>query len=212
MALAGVVAMMASGIALAQKSTANPAAAAVAMTTPTSGPVAPIKAKVFTEFGTTRTDNYYWLNKPTDPAVLKYLNAENAYFDQQMAPALPLQKKLAQEIKNRIKQEDATEPYRDNGYLYYTRYEFGREYPIYCRKKGSSIAPEEIIINGDEVGSGQSYFRIGDFAVSDNNQLLAFSTDTVSRRLFTLHFKNLATGKDYPERIYNTGGEIFFYD
>ena len=208
MALAGAVAMMASGIALAQKPTTTPVAAPVAMATPSSAPVAPIKAKVFTEFGGSRTDNYYWLNKPTDPAVLKYLNAENTYFDQQMAPAVPLQKKLAQEIKNRIKQEDATEPYRDNGYYYYSRYEFGREYPIYCRKKGSNIAPEEIIINGDEMGSGQSYFRIGDLAVSDNNQLLAFSTDTVSRRLFTLHFKNLATGKDYPERIYNTGGEM----
>ena len=195
MALAGAGAALAGGGAFAQ-------------TVPTAPPVAPIKPKVFTDFGIQRTDNYYWLNKPTDPVVLKYLNAENTYYDQQMAAVVPLQKKLAQEIKNRIKQEDATEPYRDNGYYYYSRYEFGREYPIYCRKKGSVIGAEEILLNGDEMGTGRPYFQIGDWAVSDNNQLLAFSTDTVSRRLFTLRFRNLATGNDYPERIQNTGGEM----
>ncbi|GAB3869491.1 oligopeptidase B [Hymenobacter segetis] len=173
-----------------------------------SAPVAPIKPKVFTDFGITRTDNYYWLNQPTDPTVLKYLEAENGYYDQQMAGAKENQKKLAQEIKNRIKQEDSSEPYRDNGYYYYSRYEFASEYPVYCRKKGSVINPEEILLNGDEMGTGQAYFQIGDWAVSDNNQLLAFSVDTVSRRLYTLRFKNLATGKNYPERIANTGGEV----
>ncbi|UOQ96978.1 S9 family peptidase [Hymenobacter sp. 5317J-9] len=173
-----------------------------------SAPVAPLKPKVFTDFGITRTDNYYWLNQPSDPAVLKYLNAENAYYDQQMAGAKETQKKLAQEIKNRIKQEDSSEPYRDNDYYYYTRYEFASEYPIYCRKKGSLIATEEVLLNGDEMGTGRPYFQIGDWAVSDNNQLLAFSVDTVSRRLYTLRFKNLATGKDYPERIPNTSGEV----
>ena len=131
-----------------------------------SAPVAPIKPKVFTDFGITRTDNYYWLNQPTDPAVLKYLNDENGYYDKQMAGAQALQKKLALEIKNRIKQDDATEPYRDNGYYYYSRYEFASEYPIYCRKKGSVINPEEILLNGDEMGTGQAYFQIGDWAVS----------------------------------------------
>jgi oligopeptidase B len=195
MALAGAGAALAGGGAFAQ-------------TAPVAPPVAPIKPKVFTDFGIQRTDNYYWLNQPTDQPVLKYLNAENTYFDQQMAAAVPMQKKLAQEIKNRIKQEDATEPYRDNGYYYYSRYEFGREYPIYCRKKGSVIGTEEILLNGDEMGTGQAYFQIGDWAVSDNNQLLAFSTDTVSRRLYTLRFRNLATGKNFPERIANTGGEV----
>ena len=157
MALAGAGAALAGGGAFAQ-------------TAPVAPPVAPIKPRVFTDFGVQRTDNYYWLNKPADPAVLKYLNAENDYYDQQMATTVPLQKKLAQEIKNRIKQEDATEPYRDNGYYYYSRFEFGREYPIYCRKKGSAIGTEEILLNGDEMGTGQAYFQIGDLAVSDNNQ------------------------------------------
>ncbi|GAB2714693.1 oligopeptidase B [Hymenobacter frigidus] len=173
-----------------------------------SAPVAPIKPKVFTDFGVTRTDNYYWLNQPTEPAVLKYLNDENGYFDQQMSGAKAMQKKLAAEIKNRIKQEDATEPYRDNGYYYYSRFEFASEYPIYCRKKGSAIGTEEVLLNGDEMGTGKKYFQIGDWAVSDNNQLLAFSVDTVSRRLYTLRFKNIATGKLFPECIANTGGEV----
>ena len=171
-------------------------------------PVAPIKPKVFTNFGIQRTDDYYWLNQPTDPTVLNYLNAENAYYDKQMAGAQVMQKKLAAEIKGRIKQDDASEPYRDNGYYYYARYEFASEYPIYCRKKGSIVGPEEVLLNGDEMGTGQAYFQIGDWAVSDNNQILAFTVDTVSRRLYTLQFKNIATGKLMPERIINTGGEV----
>ncbi|WP_426060848.1 S9 family peptidase [Hymenobacter sp. B1770] len=171
-------------------------------------PVAPIKPKVFINFGVTRTDNYYWLNQPTNAEVLKYLNAENAYFDKQMAGAQATKKKLVAEIKGRIKQEDASVPYRDNGYYYYTRFEFGSEYPIYCRKKGSTIESEEVLLNGDEMGTGRPYFQIGDWAVSDNNQFLAFTADTVSRRLYTLRFKNLLTGQLFPERIANTGGEV----
>ncbi len=173
-----------------------------------SAPVAAIKPKVFTNFGVTRTDNYYWLNQPTDPAVLSYLTAENAYCDKQLAGTKTLQQKLVAEIKARIKQEDATVPYRDNGYLYYSRFEFGGELPIYCRKQGSSVAPEEVFLNADELSTGRPYFQIGDWAVSDNNQLLAYTADTVSRRLYTLRFKNLATGTLFPERITNTGGEV----
>ncbi|MBF9236676.1 S9 family peptidase [Hymenobacter sp. BT683] len=173
-----------------------------------SAPVAAIKPKVFTDFGITRTDNYYWLNQPTNPEVLKYLTAENAYYDKQMAGTKTLQQKLVAEIKGRIKQEDATVAYRDNGYLYYSRFDFGGEYPIYCRKKGSSVEIEEVILNADELGAGRPYYQIGDWAVSDNNQLLAYTADTVSRRLYTLRFKNLVTGMLYPERIANTGGEV----
>ena len=125
-----------------------------------------------------------------------------------MAGAVATQRKLVEEIKGRIKQEDASVPYRDNGYYYYSRYATGSEYPIYCRKKGSTTAPEEVLLDANKMGAGKSYFQIGDWAVSDNNQLLAYSTDTVSRRLYTLQFKNMATGKRLPERIANTGGEV----
>ena len=99
-------------------------------------------------------------------------------------------------------------PYRDNGYQYYTRFDLGGEYPVYCRKKGSTVESEEVLLDANEMGAGRSYFQIGDWAVSDNNQLLAYTADTVSRRLYTLQFKDLATGKLYPERIANTGGEV----
>ena len=173
-----------------------------------SAPVAPIKPKLFTNFGITRTDNYYWLNQPTSPEVLKYLNAENAYYDKQMAGTKATQLKLVAEIKGRIKQEDASVPYRDNGYYYYSRFEPDGEYPVYCRKKGSEIETEEVLLDANELGAGRPYFQIGDWAVSDNNQLLAYTADTVSRRLYTLRFKNLVTGQLYPERIANTGGEV----
>ena len=172
-----------------------------------STPVAPIKPKVFTNFGVTRTDNYYWLNKPDDPEVLNYLNAENTYFDKQMVGAQDTEQKLVAEIKSRIKQEDASVPYRDNGYLYYSRFDQGAEYPVYCRKKGSTAGDEEVILDANDLGLGRPYFQVGGWAVSDNNQLLAYTADTVSRRLYTLRFVNLGTGKPYPERIYNTGGE-----
>ncbi|MDB5234582.1 MAG: protease 2 [Hymenobacter sp.] len=173
-----------------------------------SAPAAPIKPKVFTNFGITRTDNYYWLNQPTSPEVLQYLNDENSYYDKQMAGAQATQQKLIAEIKGRIKQEDASVPYRDNGYLYYSRFDQGAEYPVYCRKKGSSAGNEEVLINVNDLGLGRSYYQIGDWAVSDNNQMLAYTADTVSRRLYTLRFKNIATGQLYPEKIYNTGGEV----
>ncbi|SNC64189.1 oligopeptidase B [Hymenobacter gelipurpurascens] len=170
-------------------------------------PVAAIKPKALTSPFGTRTDNYYWLNEPENQEVLDYLNAENAYFEEQMAQAKGLQEKLFQEIKGRIKEQDESVPYRDNGYYYYTRYEEGGEYPIYCRKQGSLSAPEEVLLNANEMGKDESYFDIGDFEVSDDNRLLAYSTDTVSRRLYTLRFRNLQTGQLYPEAIENTSGE-----
>jgi oligopeptidase B len=173
-------------------------------------PTPPIAAtkphQLVSPFGT-RTDNYYWLNEPENPEVIEYLNAENAYFEEQMAPTKALQEKLFQEIKGRIKEQDESVPYRHNGYYYYTRYEEGGEYPIYCRKAGSLSAPEEVLLNANEMGQGESYFDIGDFEVSDNNEVLAYSTDTVSRRLYTLRFRNLKTGELYPEEIPNISGE-----
>jgi len=155
----------------------------------------------------TRTDNYYWLNERENPQVLDYLKAENTYFDQQMAPVKALEDKLFTEMKGRIKEQDESVPFRDNGYYYYTRYETGGEYPLYCRKAGSLQGTEEVLLNGNQMGQGHSYFAIGGYEVSDNNELLAFSTDTVSRRLYTLRFKNLKTGQLYPEKNCQRGGQ-----
>lgn len=169
-------------------------------------PVAAIKPKqLVSPFGT-RTDNYYWLNERENPEVIKYLDAENSYFDQQMTSVKGLEEKLFQEMKGRIKEQDESVPYRENGYYYATRYEAGAEYPIYSRRKGDLKAPEEVLLNANQMGKGRSYFAIGGLSVSDNNQVMAYSTDTVSRRLYTLRFKDLKTGKPYPEKIVNTEG------
>jgi oligopeptidase B len=179
------------------------AASSSAMSTP---PIATIKAKELVSPNGTRTDNYYWLNERENPQVLDYLKNENAYADQQMASVKPLEERLFTEMKGRIKEQDASVPYRDHGYYYYTRYETGGEYPLYCRKEGSLTAAEEIMLNGNEMGQGKAYFAIGGYEVSDDNQTLAYGVDEVSRRLYTLHFKNLKTGELYPEKIANTAG------
>ncbi|WBA43831.1 S9 family peptidase [Hymenobacter canadensis] len=169
-------------------------------------PVAALQPKELKSPFGTRLDNYYWLNERENPAVISYLNAENAYTEQQMAPVKELEEKLFQEIKGRIKEQDESVPYRDNGYYYYTRFEAGAEYPIYCRKKGSLGAKEEILLNANDLGKGKDYYQIGGFEVSDDNQVLAYSEDVVSRRLYTLRFRNLQTGQLYPEQIPNTSG------
>ncbi|WP_426491795.1 S9 family peptidase [Hymenobacter sp. 102] len=183
--------------------------AVFAQSTPATMPKPPVAAlkpkELKSPFGT-RLDNYYWLNERENPEVISYLNAENAYFEQQMAPVKGLEEKLFQEIKGRIKEQDESVPYRDNGYYYYTRFEAGAEYPIYCRKKGSLSAKEEILLNANELGKGKAYYQIGGFEVSDDNQVLAYSEDVVSRRLYTLRFRNLQTGQLYPEQIPNTSG------
>ncbi|RSK41284.1 S9 family peptidase [Hymenobacter perfusus] len=169
-------------------------------------PVAALQPKELKSPFGTRLDNYYWLNERENPEVISYLNAENAYTEQQMAPVKGLEEKLFQEIKGRIKEQDESVPYRENGYYYYTRFEAGAEYPIYCRKKGSLSAKEEILLNANELGKGKDYYQIGGFEVSDDNQVLAYSEDVVSRRLYTLRFRNLQTGQLYPEQIPNTSG------
>lgn len=156
--------------------------------------------------GETRIDPYFWLNQRENPAVLEYLQEENAYLESQLAHTKPLQEKIFQEITGRIKQEDQSVPYLENGYYYLTRFESGKEYPIYSRKKGSLDAEEEILLNVNELASGHAYFSVGDKAVSPNNRFLAFGEDTLSRRIYTLRFKDLVTGEFLPEQIPNTTG------
>ena len=141
--------------------------------------------------------------------MINYLNAENAYLDQVLAPVKDLQTKLFEEMKGRIKQQDESVPYRENGYYYYTRYITGGEYPIYCRKKGSLTDTEEMMFDGNKLAKGHAYYQLGGYEVSDNNELAIFAEDTVSRRLYTLRIKNLKTGKIYPEVIPNTEAGSF---
>jgi oligopeptidase B len=173
-----------------------------------SAPSAKKIKKEFTEFGTTRIDNYYWLNDRENQEVIDYLEAENAYTKAVLAETEVLQDKIYQEIVGRIKQTDMSVPYELNGYTYYTRYEEGKEYPVYCRKKLAEGAEEQIMLDGNAMAVGHPFFQIGGWEVSTNNNMLVYSVDTVSRRKYTIHFKNLETGKVYEESIPNTSGNV----
>lgn len=156
--------------------------------------------------GDVRVDNYYWLNNREDQKVIDYLNAENAYYEEMTAHTKAFQEDLFQEMKSRIKEDDESVPYFKNGYYYITRFEKGKDYPIYSRKKGSLNAPEEILFDCNEMAEGHSYFNLGGLNVSPDNNLVAFGVDYVSRRQYTIQVKNLKTGEIYPEKITNTTG------
>ncbi len=183
-------------------------------------PVAEKVKKELTIHNHTRTDNYYWLKERENQKVIDYLTAENAYKDEVMKEVKPFQEELYQEIIGRIKQTDESVPYRLRGYYYYVRFEEGKEYPVYCRKKGSlETGKEEIMLNVNEMAEGHEFYRIASFQVSKNNELLTFGVDTVGRRKYTIHVKNLATGEVYKDAIPNTTGrgvwandnKTFFY-
>lgn len=176
------------------------------MTQAQKPPVAPEKPKELTTHGHTRIDNYYWLNNREDPEVINYLNAENDYLEQVLAPVKTLREQLFEEMKGRIKQQDESVPYKEGNYYYYTRFIEGGEYPLHCRKMGSLEAAEEIILDENELAKNHSYYDIGGLEVSDNEELVAFGEDTVSRRLYTLRIKNLKTGEIFPDAIPDTEG------
>lgn len=180
-----------------------------AQPTPVAAPKAAIKPKELITNGHKRIDNYYYLNERENPEVIKYLNAENAYLDQELAPVKGLQDKLFEEMKGRIKQQDESVPYKEGHYYYYTRFITGGEYPIYCRKKESLDGPEEIMFDGNAMAKGHNYYQLGGYEISDNDELAIFAEDTVSRRLYTLRIKNLKTGTVYPESIPDTEAGSF---
>ncbi len=169
-------------------------------------PVAEKIEKKLTIHGDTRIDNYYWMNERENPKVLAWLHAENAYLDTTMAPEKELREKLFDEMKGRIKETDMSVPYLKNGYYYYSRFEKGKEYPIYCRKKGSLEADEQIILNVNELAAGHAYCQVAGLNVSEDTKLLAYGIDTVSRRRYTIHVKNLETGEMFSDIIPETTG------
>ena len=169
--------------------------------------VAPVAKKLPKELkihNDIRIDDYYWLNERENPEVIAYLNKEREYYKDQTAHTEHFQNSLFEEMKARIKEDDTSVPYKQNGYWYLTRFETGKEYPIYCRHKGSLEAPEEIMFDGNEMAKGHEFFKLGGIAVSPDNTLAAFGIDTVSRRQFTIQIKNLETGQIYDEKIENT--------
>ncbi len=175
-------------------------------------PVAAVRPTELEQSGQVRVDNYYWLRERETPEVMDYLNAENAYTDGVMAPLEPLETKIFEEIKNRIKQDDATVPYRLKDYFYYTRFEEGKQYPIHCRKKGSLTAAEEVMVDVNALAEGHEFFRLRQYGVSPNQDLLAYPFDDKGRRIFTIRIKNLTTGELLPDEIPQVTGNMAWAD
>ncbi|HKK20527.1 MAG TPA: S9 family peptidase [candidate division Zixibacteria bacterium] len=171
-------------------------------------PIAKIEPKTNTLHGENWTDNYYWLRDKTNPEVINYLKEENAYTDAVMAPTKELQKKLFDEMVGRIKETDLSVPVQDGDYYYYSRTEEGQQYNIDCRKKGSLDAPEEVILDQNQLAAGHGFWNVGVFDVSPNQDMLAYSVDTTGAEAFTLHFKNLKSDKLLQDEIPNTSTEF----
>lgn len=182
-------------------------------------PVVAKKPKELSTNGHTRQDSYYWLNDRENPEVISYLTAENTYLDIMMAHTRSFREKLYEEMVGRIKQTDMSVPFKDNGYFYITRYEEGQEYPIHSRRKESMDAPEEIMLNLNQLSKGYDYYAVAGRSVSPDNKLLVYGEDTLSRRIYTLRIKNLETGDLLADVIPNTSGgatwaadnKTFFY-
>jgi oligopeptidase B len=153
----------------------------------------------------TLIDDYAWLREKSSPEVTAYLEAENAYTDAVMKPTEALQTTLYDEMVSHIKETDESVPFRDGEYFYYSRTEQSLQYPIYCRKKGSVDAPEQIILDGNKLAEGEAFMAIGGFSVSDDGNLLAYSTDTTGFRQYTLHAKDLRNGELLGERVERVG-------
>lgn len=154
-------------------------------------------------------DDYYWMydyfgKGPDSTNVVNYLKAENDYLKKMMASTDDFQAALFKEMKARIKEKDESVPIFKNGYYYYSRTEDGKQYYKYCRKKGSLTAKEEVLLDVDKMAEGHAYYAVGGYAISDNNKLMAFGIDDVSRRQYTIYIKNLETGEIYKDAIKNT--------
>ena len=179
--------------------------------------------------GAERGDEYYWLrdDKRENADVLAYLQAENAYADQVMAPLKPVEDRLYEEIVGRIKQDDSSIPARERGWWYYARYEAGKDYPIHARRpdgpgvdalsiqranERGDFSGEQVLLDVNALAEGKDYYAIGAYEISPDNTIMAWADDTNGRRQYTFRFRNLVTGEDYPEQIAGTSGDLVFAD
>ena len=174
-------------------------------------PEAEIKPFKLEAHGDVRVDDYYWMNDffkngPDSAKVVEYLEAENKYVDTMMSGLKKFREDLYKELKGRIKEQDESVPYKDNGYWYYTRFETGKNYQLYCRKKESLDSAEQVLHDANAAAEGKGYYAVGGMEISDNNSVMAIAEDDVSRRLYKIRFKNLSTGKFSPETLINAEG------
>ena len=177
------------------------------------------KPHEMTNHGHTRVDDYYWMRLSDDQKsaeqkdthtqeVVNYIDVENDYTESRLKHTKKLQDNLFNEIVGRIKKDDESVPYLDNGYFYYTRYEKGKEYAIHCRKKGSLDSVEEILLDENVLSKGHDYFAVGGMDISPDNQWMSYGVDLVSRRIYTIYFKNLRTGDIIEQTIPNATGNV----
>ncbi len=162
--------------------------------------------KKLTIHNDTRLDPYYWLNERENPEVIAYLEAENEYKEAMLAHTKGFQNDLFEEIKGRIKQDDQSVPYKENGYYYITSYKKGQEYPVYSRKKETLDAQEEVILDVNQLAEGHDYYNVAGMSVSPDNRLLAYGEDTIGRRIYTVRFKDLESGELLADEIPNVAG------
>jgi oligopeptidase B len=181
-------------------------------------PTPPVAHKQHTEtmhHGITLSDDYAWLRDKDNPEVTAYLKAENEYAEAVTAELAPLRDQLYNEMLSHIKQTDESAPYREGDWWYYIRTEEGKQYSIFCRKRGSVAAPEgpeEILLDGNQLAEGQAFFAIGASDISDDGRWLAYTTDLTGFRQYTLHIKDLETGETLPGEVLRVGSVIWAAD
>src|SRR6201996_2514640 len=175
-------------------------------------PTARRQETVTTLHGHRLADDYAWLREKESPEVIAFLERENAYTRAVMKPTEELQAKLYAEMLSHIKETDVSVPFRDRDFFYYSRTEQGAQYPIYCRKHGSLEGPEQIILDVNELAAGETFMAVGALTVSDDGNLLAYSTDTTGFRQYTLHIKDLRTGEVLADQAQRVGSVVWTAD
>lgn len=176
-------------------------------------PPYPIPAKrdfPITQHGITRNDEYYWMRDRENPEAMQYLQAENQYLDEILKHTLPLQEVLFQEMKGRIREVDSSVPEKHGGYFYYTRTESEKQYPIYCRKKETLDATEEILLDLNILAMGHEFCSVSAFSISPDENKLAYSVDLEGAEVYTIYIKDLVTGELYPEQIQRVSGSVYY--
>jgi oligopeptidase B len=164
--------------------------------------------KTLETHGEVRVDDYFWMNDRNDPAVVAYLEAENAYAAAMMKPTLALQERLYGEMAGRLKPDQETLPVEDNGYLYFTRFAEGKEYPIYCRRKASPGSADEVMLDVNVLAAGHTLYKTSGLAVSPDHRILAFGVDTSGNRMYTIFFKDLVAGAMLPDTLPGTNSDV----
>ncbi|MEW6368339.1 MAG: S9 family peptidase [Acidobacteriota bacterium] len=206
--LYALVALVAALAACAAKAPVQPAAAPPRAEAVQGPPVAKVDPHRFEEFGHVRIDDYYWLKERSNPDVMAYLKAENDYLSAAMKHTEAFQERLYNEITGRLKQDDSSVPYKLDDYYYYTRFVEGGNYPVYCRKRGTLDAAEQVMLDANALSNGHGYFSVTGVEVSSGQDIMAYATDTVGRRFYTVRFKNLSTGEVLPDVLSDVSGNV----